>query len=144
MAMMRISKQSLSTLLFASVLAGSGYIAAQRSPTQQTQRTNAAQARPGQQNNDLRDEVTQLQTQVKDLQTAVADLQAEQKKTAASAKENHDLVLDTRIAQTQSREQLNLLSKAVERDERQLAEIGQQLSRMSLDIGRVKTKLGLY
>ncbi len=74
--MIYISKQSVSTLLFASILIGSGYIAAQRSPTQQTQRTNA-QARPGQQNNDLRDEVMQLQTQVKDLQAAVADLSTE-------------------------------------------------------------------
>ncbi len=96
-AILHISKQLLSPL-FVAVLIFSGYVAAQRSPSQASEQTQRAkpteQTRP-QEKNDLRDEVTQLQMQVKDLQAAVDDLKSQLKTIGVTAKENHDLVLDT-------------------------------------------------
>jgi hypothetical protein len=49
--------------------------------------------------------------QVKDLQTAIDDLRSEQQAIGATAKETHELVLDSRVVQTQGREELNSLAK---------------------------------
>ena len=146
--MPHITKRTLGPLVFASILICFGYIAAQQSPSQQSGRTQSvkptAQATPQQQNDQLRDQLAQLQVQVKDLQAAVDDLRSEQQAIGATAKETHELVLDSRIAQTQSREDLNSLGKAVSRNEKQINQLGQQLSSMMLDLRRVKTKVGLY
>ena len=82
--------------------------------------------------------------QVKDLQAAVDDLKSQQQATEATVKENHDLLLDSRVIQTQSRQELNSAVKAVGLNERRMDKLEQQLSSMMLDLRRVKTKLGLY
>ena len=82
--------------------------------------------------------------QVKDLQSEVSTLRAEQQLIRKTAKQNHELVMDSRIVQTQGQENLNLLQSIVGRNEQQIGTLGQQVSSMMLDLGRVKTKLGLY
>jgi chromosome segregation ATPase len=135
-----------SPLLFAAVLSCVGYLVAQQS--QQSGRTQTTQQRSTpvapQQQNDLRGDLAQLQMQVKDLQAAVDDLKAEQQMIEVSAKENHELVLDSQIAQKQSRADLNSLARAVERNEKQVNTLEQQVSSMLSDLRRVKTKVGLY
>jgi len=82
--------------------------------------------------------------QVKDLQAEVSTLRVEQQLIRKTAKQNHELVMDSRIVQTQGQENLNLLQSIVGRNEQQIGTLGQQVSSMMLDLGRVKTKLGLY
>ena len=144
--MPHITKRTLGPLLFAGILICFGYVAAQQSPSQQSGRTQTVkpQATLQQQNDQLRDQLAQLQMQVKDLQAAIDDLKSEQQAIGATAKENHELVLDSRIAQTQGREDLNSLVRAVGRNEKQIDKLGQQVSSMMLDLRRVKTKVGLY
>jgi hypothetical protein len=62
----------------------------------------------------------------------------------ATAKETHELVFDSRVVQTQGREDLNSLARPVGRNEKQINELGQQVGSMMLDLRRVKTKVGLY
>jgi hypothetical protein len=147
--MSQISKRTFGPLLFAGVLICFGYIAAQQSPSQQSGRTQGVkpqptQATPQQQNDQLRDQLSQLQVQVKDLQTAVDDLRSGQQAIGATAKETHELVLDSRVVQTQGREDLNSLARTVGRNEKEINALGQQVSSMMLDLRRVKTKVGLY
>lgn len=146
--MPRITKRTLGPLIFASVLICFGYIAAQQSPSQQSGRTQSvktqSQTAPQQQNDQLRDQLAQLHMQVKDLQTAIDELRSEQEVIGATAKETHELLLDRRVAQTQGREELNALARAVGRNEKQINELGQQVSSMMLDLRRIKTKVGLY
>jgi uncharacterized protein YlxW (UPF0749 family) len=147
--MPHITKPTLGPLLFAGILICFNYIAAQQSPSQQSGRTQSVKSQPTQmtlqqQNDQLRDQLAQLQMQVKDLQAAIDDLRSEQQVIGATAKETHGLVLDSRVAQTQGREELNSLAKTVSRNEKQINELGQQVSSMMLDLRRVKTKVGLY
>jgi len=144
-----MTKQTLGSLLFAGTLICFGYSAAQQSPSQQSGRTQSAkpqssQATLQQQNDQLRDQLSQLQVQVKDLQTAVDDLRSGQQAIGATAKETHELVLDSRVVQTQGREDLNSLARTVGRNEKEINALGQQVSSMMLDLRRVKTKVGLY
>jgi uncharacterized protein YlxW (UPF0749 family) len=144
-----IIRRTFGPLLFAGVLICFGYIAAQQNPTQQSGRTQGVkpqptQATPQQQNDQLRDQLTQLQVQVKDLQAAVDDLRSVQKAIGTTAKETQELVLDSRVMQAQGREDLNSLARTVGRDEKQIDQLGQQVSSMTLDLRRVKTKVGLY
>jgi peptidoglycan hydrolase CwlO-like protein len=129
--MLHIAKRLIGTLLFAGVLMCFGYVA------QQFGRTRAD--KPQAQN----DPLAQLQMQVKDLQAAVDDLRSQQQVIAASAKESHELVLDSRIAQAQSRKDLNSVVMAVGRTEREIDQLGRQISSMMRDLQRVKTKVGL-
>jgi len=76
--------------------------------------------------------------------TVLDDLRSEQQVIGATAKQTHELVLDSRVAQTQGREDLNSLARTVGRNEKQINELGQQVSSMMLDLRRVKTKVGLY
>jgi chromosome segregation ATPase len=147
--MPHIAQRTLGPLLFASILICFGYIAPQQSPSQQPGRTQSAkpqstQTTLQQQNDQLRDQLAQLQMQVKNLQAAIDDLRSEQQVIGATAKETHGLVLDSRVAQTQGREELNSLVRAVGRNEKQIDKLGQQVSSMMLDLQRVKTKVGLY
>ena len=147
--MPRMTKQTLGSLLFAGTLICFGYSAAQQSPSQQSGRTQSVkpqstQAMLQQQNNQLRDQLAQLQMQVKDLQAAIDDLKSEQQMIEATTKETHELVLDSRVAQAQGREKLSSLVRAVGRNEKQIDQLGQQVSSMMLDLRRVKTKVGLY
>ncbi len=147
--MPRITKRTLGSLLFAGTLICFAYVAAQQSPSVRSERTQSVkpqstQATPQQQNDQLRDQLAQLQMQVKDLQAAIDDLRSEQQVIGASAKETHELVLDSRVAQKQSREDLNSLVRSVGRNEKQIDQLGQQVSSMMLDLRRVKTKVGLY
>jgi septal ring factor EnvC (AmiA/AmiB activator) len=147
--MPRMTKQTLGSLLFAGTLIFFGYSAAQQSPSQQSGRTQSAkpqstQATLQQQNDQLRDQLAQLQMQVKDLQAAIDDLKSEQQMIEATTKETRELVLDSRVAQAQGREELNSLVRAVGRNEKQIDQLGQQVSSMMLDLRRVKTKVGLY
>ena len=147
--MPHIATRTLGPLIFASVLICFGYIAAQRSPSQQSGRTQSVkpqitQATLQQQNDQLRDQLTQLQMQVKDFQTAIDDLRSAQQMIGATAKETHELVLNSRVAQTQGREQLNSLMRSVGQNEKQIDKLAQQVSSMMLDLRRVKTKVGLY
>jgi chromosome segregation ATPase len=142
-----ISKRTL--LVFAGVLICFGYIAAQQSPSQQSGRTQSVKPQSTQptlqqQNDQLRDQLTQLQMQVKELQTAIDDLRSQQQAIGATTKETHELVLDRRVVQTQGREELNSLARTVGRNEKQIDKLGQQVSSMMLDLRRVKTKVGLY
>jgi cell division protein FtsB len=130
--MLHMAKRLLGTLLFTGVLICFGYVA------QQSRRTQADQ--PEAQN----DQLAQLQMQVKDLQAAIDDLRSQQQVVAASAKESHEVVLDNRIAQTQSRKDLNSVVMAVGRNERDIDQFGRQISSMMRDLQRVKTKVGLF
>ena len=143
--MAHVTKRAFGPLLFACILICFGYIAAQQEPTQQPGRRQsvASQATP-RQNDQLRDQVAQLQTQVKDLRAAIDDLRAQQQVIGASAKETHEIVLDSRIVQKQAREELNSLVRTLGQDERQIDQLGRQISSMMRDLGRVKTKVGLY
>ena len=78
------------------------------------------------------------------LQTAIDDLRSEQQVIGTTAKETHELVLDSRVGQTQGREDLNSLVRAVGRNEKQIEGLRQQASSLMLDLRRVKTKVGLY
>jgi chromosome segregation ATPase len=143
------TKRTFSSLLFGAILICGGYVGAQQRPSQQPTRTQrvepqSIQATLQQQNDQLRDQLAQLQMQVKDLQAAIDDLRSKQQVIGTSAKEAHELVLDSRAVQTQYREDLNSLVRAVDRDEKQVDRLGQQLSSMMLDLRRVKTKVGLY
>jgi chromosome segregation ATPase len=147
--MPHITKRTLGPLLLAGTLICFNYIAAQQSPSQQSARTGSVkpQSTPAtlqQQNDQLRDQMAQLQMQVKDLQAAIDDLKSEQQVIGATAKESHELELDSRVVQTQGREDLNSLARTVGRNEKQINELGQQVSSMMLDLRRVKTKVGLY
>jgi septal ring factor EnvC (AmiA/AmiB activator) len=147
--MPHITKRTLGPLLFAGLLICFGYVAAQQSPSQQSGRTQSVkpqstQTALQQQSDQLRDQLAQLQMQVKDLQAAINDLRSEQQVIAATAKETHGLLLDSRVAQTQGRDDLNALVRAVGRNEKQIDRLGQQVSSMMLDLRRVKTKVGLY
>src|ERR1700688_1079143 len=109
------TKRTLGALLFASILICFGYLAAQQSPSQQSGRTQSVKPQSAQvtlqhQNEQLRDQLAQLQMQVKDLQGAIDDLKSEQQVIGATAKESHELVLDSRVAQMQGREELNSLA----------------------------------
>jgi ABC-type transporter Mla subunit MlaD len=147
--MPHITKRTLGPLVFAGILICFGYIAAQQSPSQQSGRTQSVkppstQATLQQQTDQLRDQLAQLQMQVKDLHTAIDDLRSEQQAIGATAKETHELVLDSRVMQTQGREELNSLARTVGRNEKQIDQLGRQVSSMMLDLRRVKTKVGLY
>jgi chromosome segregation ATPase len=147
--MSHITKRTLGPLLFAGVLICFGYIGAQQSPSQQSGRTQSVKPQSAQatlqlQNDQLRDQLMQLQMQVKDLQTAIDDLRSIQQAIGTTTKETHELVLETRVMQTQSREDLNALARAVGRNEKEINALGQQVSSMMLDLRRVKTKVGLY
>ncbi len=147
--MPHITRRTLGLLLFAGILICFNYIAAQQSPSQQSGRTQSVKPQPTQvtlqqQNDQLRDQSTQLQMQVKDLQAAIDDLKSEQQAIGATAKETHEVVLDSRIAQNQGREDMNSLARAVGQNEKQIDKLGQQVSSMMLDLRRVKTKVGLY
>ena len=147
--MPHMMKKSLSSLLFAAVLSCGGYVAAQPSAIQksagkQSVNTPSTQTKTQQQNDQLRDQLAQLRMQVKDLQAEVSTLRVEQQLIRKTAKQNHELVMDSRIVQTQGQENLNLLQSIVGRNEQQIGTLGQQVSSMMLDLGRVKTKLGLY
>jgi ABC-type transporter Mla subunit MlaD len=147
--MPQITKRTLGPLLFAGTLICFGYIAAQQSPSQQSGRTQSVkpqstQATLQQQNDQLRGQLAQLQMQVKDLQTAIDDLRSEQQVIGATVKEAHELVLDSRVMQTQGREDLNSLARIVGRNEKEINALGQQVGSMMLDLRRVKTKVGLY
>jgi len=130
--MLHMAKRLVGTLLLTGVLICFGYVA------QQSGRTQAD--KPEAQN----DQLAQLQMQVKDLQAAIDDLRSQQQVIAASAKESHELVLDSRIAQTQSRKDLNSVVMAVGRNERDIDQFGRQISSMMRDLQRVKTKVGLF
>jgi peptidoglycan hydrolase CwlO-like protein len=130
--MLHMAKRLLGTLLLTGVLFCFGYVA------QPSGRTQAD--KPEVQN----DQLAQLQMQVKDLQAAIDDLRSQQQVIAASAKESHELVLDSRIAQTQSRKDLNSVVMAVGRNERDIDQFGRQISSMMRDLQRVKTKVGLF
>jgi septal ring factor EnvC (AmiA/AmiB activator) len=147
--MPHILRRTFSSLFFAGILICGGYVAAQQSPNQpstrrQSTRPETTQATPQQQNDQLRDQLVQLQMQVKDLQAAVDDLKSAQQAYEASAKEIHELLVNTRVLQTQQRQSLNSLARSVGQDEKQIATLGQQASSMMLDLRRVKTKVGLY
>lgn len=147
--MPHINKRILGPSLFAGILICFGYAAAQQSPSQPSGRTQTVKPRPTQatlqqQNDQLRDQLAQLQMQVKDLQAAVDDLRPQQQMIEATAKETHELVLDSRVLQTQVREELNSLGRAAGRNEKQIDHLGQQVSSMMLDLRRLKTKVGLY
>jgi ABC-type transporter Mla subunit MlaD len=147
--MARITKQTLGSLLFGGTLLCFAYVAAQQSPGVQSERSQSVkpqstQATAPQQNDQLRDQVAQLQMQVRDLQAAIDDLRSEQQAIGATAKETRELVLDSRVAQKQGREDLNSLVRSVGRNEKQIDQLGQQVSSMMLDLRRVKTKVGLY
>ncbi len=135
--------------LFAVILICFGSITAQQRPSQQSGRTQSAapqptQATPQQQNDQLRDQVAQLQMQVKDLQAAIDDLKSQQQVVTATAKETHELVLDSRVVQKQDRAELDSLVKAVGRNEREIDNLGRQVNSMMRDLQRVKTKVGLF
>jgi ABC-type transporter Mla subunit MlaD len=147
--MPHITKRTLGSLLFAGTLICFAYVAAQQSPSLRSERTQSVkpqsiQGTPQQQNDQLRDQLAQLQMQVKDLQTAIDDLNAEQQMIEATTKETRELAMNSRVAQTQAREDLNSLLRTVSRDERKIDQLGQQVSSMMLDLRRVKTKVGLY
>jgi TolA-binding protein len=136
-------------LLFAGTLICVGYIAAQQNSSQRPGATPSAkppsgQATPQQQNDQLRDQLAQLQMQVKDLQVAIDDLKTEQQATEATVKESRDLLLDSRVMQTQGRQDLNSAIKAAGLNERRMDKLEQQISSMMLDLRRVKTKVGIY
>jgi len=142
-----ITKQTLGPLLFAGMICF-GYVAAQQRPSQQSGGTQSVkqstQATPQQQNDQLRDQLAQLQMQIKDLQAAIDDLRSEQQMIEAKAKETHELVLDSRVVQTQDRQDLNSVLRTVSQSERKIDHLDQQVSSMMLDLRRVKTKVGLY
>jgi len=147
--MPRITKRTLGSLLSAGTLICFTYVAAQQSPSLRSERTQSVkpqstQATPQQQSDQLRDQLAQLQMQVKDLQAAFDDLRSEQQMIEATAKESHELILDSRLAQKQDRQDLNSLLRTVSQDERKIDQLGQQVSSMMLDLRRVKTKVGLY
>ena|SRR5713101_5761944 len=146
--MPHITKRTLSPVLFAGILICVGYISAQQSPGQERGRTQSvkppAQATLQQQNDQLRDQLAQLQMQIKDLRAAIDDLKTEQQMIEATAKESHELVLDSRVVQTQDRQKLNSLLRTVSQDEKKIDQVEQQVSSMMLDLRRVKTKVGLY
>ena len=131
--MLSIAKRPLGTLMFTGVLICFGYVAAERSGKTQTDKPQAQN-----------DQLAQLQMQVKDLQAAIEDLRSEQQVIAASAKENHELVLDSRITQTQTQKDLNSAVMALGRNEREMDQLGRQISSMMRDLQRVKTKVGLF
>ncbi len=81
--------------------------------------------------------------QVRDLQAAIDDSGSKQQTTEATAKGTRELVMDTRLAETRDRQDLNSLMQAVGQNEKQIDKSGQQVSSMMLDL-RVKTKVGLY
>ena len=130
--MLHMAKRLRGTLLLAGVLICFGYVA------QQSGRTQAD--KPQAQN----DQLAQLQMQVKDLQAAIDDLRSQQQAIAVSARESHELVLDSRTAQTQSRKDLNSVIMAVGQNERAIDQFGRQISSMMRDLQRVKTKVGLF
>lgn len=130
--MLHMAKRLPGTWLLTGVLICFGYVA------QQSGRTQAD--KPEAQN----DQLAQLQMQVKDLQAAIDDLRSQQQVIAASAKESHELVLASQMAQTQSRKDLNSVVMAVGRDEREIDQFGRQISSMMRDLQRVKTKVGLF
>jgi len=137
-----ITKRTLRPLLFPVILICVGYIAAQQSPSQQSGRTQSVapqstQPTPQQQT----EQVAQLQMQVKDLQAAIDDLKTEQQMIKATAKETHELVLDSRAVQKQDRESLR---RAVVQNEHEIDNLGRQANSMMRDLVRVKTKVGLY
>ena len=147
--MPHITKRTLGLLLFAGILICFGYIAAQQSSSQQSGRTQSVKPQPTQatlqqRTDQLRDQLAQLQMQVKDLQTAIDDLKSGQQEIGATAQKTHELVLDSRVAQTQDREHLNSLVRAMGRNEKQIDQLRQQVGSMMLDLRRVKTKVGLY
>jgi chromosome segregation ATPase len=147
--MPHITKRTLGPLLFVGILICFGYIAAQQNSSQQSGRTQRVKPQPTQatlqqQTDQLRDQLAQLQMQLKDLQTAIDDLKSGQQEIGATATKTHELVLDSRVAQTQDRENLNSLVRAMGRNEKQIDQLRQQVSSMMLDLRRVKTKVGLY
>jgi TolA-binding protein len=147
--MPHITKRTLAPLLFAGILICFGYIAAQQSSSQQFGRTQSVkpqltQATLEQRTDQLRDQLAQLQMQVKDLQTTIDDLKSGQQEIGATAQKTHELELDSRVAQTQDRENVNSLVRAMGRNEKQIDQVRQQVSSMMLDLRRVKTKVGLY
>jgi chromosome segregation ATPase len=131
--MVRVAKWPLGTLLFGALLMCVGYVAAQQSGRTQTNKPQAQN-----------DQLARLQMEVADLQAAVNDLRSEQKVIAASAKESHELVLDSRILQTQGQKDLNSVEMALGRNEREIGQLGQEIGSMMQDLQRVKTKLGLF
>jgi len=131
--MLHMAKRRLiGTLLLTGVLICFGYVVQQSAKTQ----ADKPQAQS--------DQLAQLQMQVKDLQAAIDDLRSQQEVISASAKESHELVLDSRIAQAQSRKDLNSVVMAVGRNERGIDQIGRQITSMMRDLQRVKTKVGLF
>jgi cell division protein FtsB len=146
--MSRITKRTLNSLLFAGTLICFTCVAAQQSPSQRSERTQSVKPQSTQatqqENGQLRDQLAQLQMQVKDLQATIDDLRSEQQMIEATAKESHELILDSRSAQKQDRQDLNSLLRTVSQDERKIDQLGQQVSSMMLDLRRVKTKVGLY
>jgi len=101
-------KKSLGSLLSAAILSCGGYVAAQPSAIQksagkQSVNTPSTQTKTQQQNDQLRDQLAQLRMQVKDLQTEVSALRAEQQLIRKTAKQNYELVMDSRIAQSRAK-----------------------------------------
>ena len=141
-------KRRITGLLFTGVLICFGYVAAQQNPSQsqrtQGARSQATQATPQQQNDQLRDQLAQLEMQVKNLQAAIDDLKAEQQTTAGAAKETRELALNTGLAQKQDRADLDSLTKAVGRNDRAIDGFSREVNSITRDLQRVKTKVGLF
>jgi peptidoglycan hydrolase CwlO-like protein len=124
--MPHIATRTLRPLLVAAIMVSVGYVAAQQNPNPQPARTVTPQSpetASAQQNDQLRDQIVQLQMQVKDLQAKTEDLNSKQQLVS---------------------ENLDSLSRAADRQQKQIDKLGQQVSSATLQLQRVKTKIGLY
>ena len=118
--MQYITRLSLGSVLLVGTLAGVSYLTAQQGPTQQSKETQSALP---QQSNPPRNQLEQLEAQIRNLQTAVDNLSA---------------------VRAEDREALNEALRTVGRGEKQTDKLQQQVSKITFDLDRVKTKLGLY
>ena len=123
--MPHIATRTLRPLLVAAIMVCVGYVAAQQNPNPpaRTVTPQSAETVSAQQNDQLRDQIMQLQMQVKDLQAKTDDLNSKQQLVS---------------------ENLNSLSRTADRQQKQIDKLGQQVSSATLQLQRVKTKIGLY
>jgi len=144
--MPNIDKLTFSSLLPIAILVCVAYVGARQNPSQQprTQRAKTQSAQALLQDRQIGDQIAQLQKQIQDLQIAIDDLRSKQVLISARAEEANTLATDSRVLQAQDRDSLNSLSMTVGRGEERLDKLGQEVSRMTLDLQRVKTKVGLY
>lgn len=113
-----LTKRSLGSAVLVGSLTFAGYVAAQQSANQPLQKNPNAVPRQN-----PRDRLEKLVEEVKDLQSEIADLSA---------------------IGAQDRQNLEQALRTENQEQNEIDKLGQQISRMQIDLDRVKNKVGLF